>query len=206
MGRKSLKDERQKKIIKAFYRVAKKEGIENTSFAKVAKVLEMPPSLLVHYVNSKEELLLGLIDFILEKYRAIYQPAPQREGDALERLVSILDNIFSRKWNRLIDDGVFYSCFALVFRDPRIRTKFRELHLVLRQWLAETIQACMDQGVLTVQDATHTADLIFVISDGAYYYLSLIDDEAAYQERLQAYRQEAFRLLQLDELNVPSRE
>jgi hypothetical protein len=38
MGRKSLKPLRQKAIIKAFYKVAKKEGLENASIAKVAPV------------------------------------------------------------------------------------------------------------------------------------------------------------------------
>ncbi|MGB3617330.1 MAG: TetR family transcriptional regulator [Catalinimonas sp.] len=197
MGRRSLKDERQKEIVRAFYRVARKEGIENTSFAKVARALDMPPSLLVHYFSSKEELLLSLIDFIIEKYQRIYEPTPRRDTDALNRLVTILDNIFSRKWNRLIDDGVFYSCFALVFRDARIRTRYREMHLLLRQWLAEAIERCVAEGLLHVEDPAHTADLIFVIADGAYYYLSLIDDPAVYEARLNTYRATAFRMLRL---------
>ena len=73
MGRRSLKEDRQKEIIEAFYRVAQREGVENTSFAKVAKELDITPSLLVHYFNTKEEMLLRLIDFIIDRYQKIYQ-------------------------------------------------------------------------------------------------------------------------------------
>ena len=67
MGRKSLKNTRQKEIIEAFYTVAKQEGLENTSFAKVAKLMGINTSLILHYFESKETLLFGLINYILDK-------------------------------------------------------------------------------------------------------------------------------------------
>mgnify|MGYP003147082239 CR=1 FL=1 len=201
MGRKSLKDDRQKEIITAFYQVAQKEGLENASFAKIARLLDMPPSLLVHYFNTKEELLLSLIDFIVDQYQSIYQLRTKSKAAALDKLIAILDNIFSRRWDELIDDGVFYSCFALVFRDQRIRLKFKEMTLLLRQWLAEAIQACVDEQMLEVEDVEQTADLIFVISDGAYYFLSMIDDQQEYEEKLTTYHQQALRLLNLQQVS-----
>ena len=74
MGRKSLKPIRQKGIIKAFYQVARKEGLENASIAKVASVLDVNPSLVIHYFKTKQELIHGLIEYILERYRLIYNP------------------------------------------------------------------------------------------------------------------------------------
>ena len=201
MGRKSLKDDRQKEIITAFYEVAQKEGLEKASFAKIARLLDMPPSLLVHYFNTKEELLLSLIDFIVDQYQSIYQLRTKSKAAALDKLIAILDNIFSRRWDELIDDGVFYSCFALVFRDQRIRLKFKEMTLLLRQWLAEAIQACVDEQMLEVEDVEQTADLIFVISDGAYYFLSMIDDQQEYEEKLTTYHQQALRLLNLQQVS-----
>lgn len=196
MGRKSLKDEQQKKIIEAFYEVAKKEGIENTSFAKIGKELNMPPSLIVHYFKSKEELLLGLINFIVESYKGIYQTEAEPENP-LNKLTSILDNIFSRKWDLYIDDSVFYNCFTLTFRNDAIRNSFKELHLLLRSWLTDAIRDCTDKNLLDIEDPEKTADLIFVISDGAYYFLSMLKDDDLYNERLANYKREAFRLLKL---------
>src|SRR5262245_30453466 len=112
MGRKSLKPVRQKEMIKAFYKVARKEGLENASIAKVAKVLGVNPSLVIHYFKTKNDLIYGLIGYILERYSLIYNPENDL-ADPSERLRKIVRNLFSRKWNKLIDDGVFYSSFSL---------------------------------------------------------------------------------------------
>ncbi|MBE9586594.1 TetR family transcriptional regulator [Mucilaginibacter sp. JRF] len=198
MGRRSLKEDQQKRIVEAFYEVAKREGIENTSFGKVAKELEMHQSLVIHYFANKEDLLLGLIDFIMMRYENIYQAESELDDQPLERLTSVLHNIFSRKWDNYIDDSIFYNCFALIFRHQEIKNRFRELHLMLRGWLQNLIQACIDKKQLVYDDASKAADIIFVISDGAYYYLSMIEDPVAYDMHLERYKEEAFRLLGLN--------
>lgn len=196
MGRRSLKEDQQKRIIEAFYEVAKRDGIENTSFGKVAKELDMHQSLVVHYFATKDDLLLGLIDFIILRYENIYQ-FESEQTDPLERLKSVMQNIFSRKWDNYIDDSIFYNCYALIFRNGIIRDRFRDLHLLLRGWLQNLIQACIDKQQITCDDAAKAADLIFVISDGAYYYLSMIQDANDYEMHLECYRQQAFKLLGL---------
>jgi AcrR family transcriptional regulator len=197
MGRKSLKEDQQKRIVEAFYEVAKREGIENTSFGKVAKELDMHQSLVVHYFATKEEMLLGLIDLIMIRYENVYQ-SESEQGDAFKKLIDVMENIFSRKWGSYIDDSIFYNCFALIFRNEVIKQRFCELHLLLRSWLQNLIQACIDQELIQCDDASKAADLIFVISDGAYYYLSMIQDTDLYDMHLERYRQEAFRLLGIE--------
>jgi len=120
MGRKSLKTLRQKGIIKAFYKVARKEGLENASIAKVAAVLEVNPSLVIHYFSTKEDLMQGLIEYILERYRLLYAPE-NGTSDPKEKLKKTIRNLFSRKWNKLIDDDAFYSTYDLIFRDRSLK-------------------------------------------------------------------------------------
>ncbi|WP_316807776.1 TetR family transcriptional regulator [Pedobacter agri] len=194
MGRKSLKEGQQKKIIQAFYDIARIEGIENVSFGKIAKELDMHQSLVVHYFSNKDEMLLGLIDFILTGYQNVYEPQDEYQ-DPLSKLKAVLENIFSRKWNSYVDDSIFYNCFALIFRNEKIRDHFRDLHVLLRKWLEKLIQNCIDQKLIITQDAEEAADIIFVISDGAYYYLSMIADQDLYNKHLERYKREAFKVL-----------
>lgn len=194
MGRKSLKEGQQKKIIQAFYDIARIEGIENVSFGKIAKELDMHQSLVVHYFSNKDEMLLGLIDFILTGYQNVYEPQDEYQ-DPLSKLKAVLENIFSRKWNSYVDDSIFYNCFALIFRNEKIRDHFRDLHVLLRKWLEKLIQNCIDQKLIINQDAEEAADIIFVISDGAYYYLSMIADQDLYNKHLERYKREAFKVL-----------
>jgi AcrR family transcriptional regulator len=195
MGRKSLKEPRQKEIIKAFYKVAKKEGLENASIAKTAELIGINPSLIVHYFKSKDHLVYGLIEYILDKYLLIYKVPTEDAADPRKNLLTVIDNIFSSKWNTLFDDSVSYSCYSLAFRDKIIKGKYKVLLDALRAQLQQLIEEGKATDILSVKDPAHTADLIFVLVDGAYYYLSLVTDKEEYQNKLIKYKEQAISLL-----------
>ena len=197
MGRKSLKETRQLEIIKVFYKVAKKEGLENTSIAKIAKVMDINPSLIIHYFQTKEDLTYALIDYILEKYLLIYRVGKNSDIPLHDALVTVIDDLFSRKWNRLFDDGLFYSCYALTFRDKKIKTMYKNLTHSLRKQLSALIERCNAAGVTNVGNPFLSAELIFALIDGCYFYLSLAANPKAFDEKVTDYKLEAYRLLGL---------
>lgn len=199
MGRKSLKGTRQLEIIKVFYKVAKKEGYENTSIAKIAKVMDINPSLIIHYFETKEDLTYGLIDYILERYLLIYT-IKHKDGVTLADLQRTIEMLFSKKWNLLFDDGLFYTFYALAFREKRIKEKYKTILDSLRLALANLIEQCNEKKLIDIKDPQTTADLIFVLVDGAYFYLSLESDNKAYTERLDYYKNRAFQILGIDPL------
>ena len=70
----------------------------------------MNPSLVIHYFDTKQNLIHGLIEYILERYRLIYNPENWTLNPA-ERLKKIIRNLFSRKignikrqWHEKTDD------------------------------------------------------------------------------------------------------
>ena len=195
MGRKSIREARQLEIIKVFYKVAKKEGLENTSIAKIAKVMDINPSLIIHYFQTKEELTYALIDYILDKYLLIYKIGKDSNVPLKEALVTVVDDLFSKKWNKLFDDGLFYSCYALAFRDKKVKTMYKNLTDSLRERLTSLIDRCIAAQLIEDNDPRRTADLIFALVDGAYFYLSLATDTKAFDEKIIDYKKEAYRLL-----------
>lgn len=194
MGRKSLKSLRQKGIIKAFYKVARKEGLENASIAKVAAVLEVNPSLVIHYFSTKQDLMHGLIEYILERYRLLYNPENGTLNPA-ERLSKIIRNLFSRQWNKLFDDGVFYSSYALIFRDKTVKEHYKKMHDDLRKLLTEALHEAKMDGTIDIDDVEKTADVIFIFVEGAYYYLSMVRDRSEYETRIQNYEKTVLSML-----------
>ena len=196
MGSKSIKDSRQPEIIKAFYKIAKTEGLENASIAKIAALININPSLVIHYFKTKEHLVYGLIEYILEEWLRIFETPSSYKKDPKKKLLKVIDNIFSRKWNTLFDDSVSYSCYALAFRDKEVKEKFKVLLDTLRSNLEAMIVECNKAGQLSVKDPAFTADIIFVIVDGAYYYLSLVSNQSEYKRKLTHYKNQA--LLQLN--------
>ena len=134
------------------------------------------------------------MNFILERYKKLYTSEYDKERSGY-RLRSIINNLFSREWNELIDDGVFYSCFALIFRDDKVKLAYKELHDYLRLLLTEVIEEAKGNGEVNIKCSKETADLIFVMVEGAYYYLSLFETNEEYYEKLEKYKEAAIDML-----------
>jgi AcrR family transcriptional regulator len=196
MGRTSLKEVRQQEIILAFYKVAKKIGLENASIAKVADHLEINPSLIVHYFKTREALIEGLIHFILERYSDIYKTNGGHYTTAKE-LTTLMDNLFSRTWDKLFDDSVFYSCYALTYRDKKIRASFKSLHDSLRESLRDALHKARANGVIQIKNEKETAEVIFALIEGAYYYLGMVDSPTENTRKLNIMKRQALTLLGL---------
>lgn len=196
MGRKSIKDIRRQEIVRAFYKTAKSEGLHNTSIAKIADEMEMNPSLILHYFKTKDELILALIDYILNRYQNIY--SVETTGSAVTDLQKILDNLFSRKWNSLISDDVYYSCYTLIFRDPVVRNKYKHLHDSLRASLESKLIDCVQEGSLNIENPRRTANLIYTVLEGAYYYLCMEKDSAESLRVMEHYKEHAYEIVGLE--------
>lgn len=194
MGRTSLKAVRQKEIVEAFYAVAKASSLESASIARVAEHMDINPSLVVHYFKSRDALLTGLIEFILERYRDIYSVDGNtyRTTRDVETLIS---NLFSRKWNKLFDDGVFYSCYAITFRDKTIRKSFKSLHDSLRSMLVDALRKAKQNKVINVESEENAAEVIFTLVEGAYYYLGMVDSKAEYNAKIRLLEKQALSIL-----------
>lgn len=188
-----ISDERKKEIILGFYELSKQNGLENTSIAKIGKHLGMPPSLIMHYFPTREILISNLISFILEQMLMIYQPMLEElEVQNYADPHTFVDRLFSRDWNLLLDDGVFYSCFSLIFRNKRIKDEYRVLHEKLR----ENLKAILDRDeTLHGKDTELLAEQIFVVVEGAYYYLSMFDDPVVYEEKVTIFKNQVYDLL-----------
>ncbi|HKL32497.1 MAG TPA: TetR family transcriptional regulator C-terminal domain-containing protein [Tangfeifania sp.] len=195
MGRKSLKETRQKEIVIAFYKVAKKEGLKNASIAKVAENLKVNPSLIIHYFKTRKELLNSLIDFILKRYLEIYKL--NGGADSKEKLVALIDHLFSRNWHRLFDDGVFYSCYALIYRDASVKDRYKKLHDTLIMQFRLSLQEACENHIIEVEDINQTAEVVFSMVDGAYFSLGMESDIVERERKAEIYRCHVKRMLKL---------
>ncbi len=189
----TIRKERKKEIISGMYELSRREGLENVSIAKIGKHLGMPPSLVMHYFPNKRLLILGLIDHILHQYQLIYKPIINKlENNPRVDPESLVDRLFSREWNLLFDDGVFFSCYAFIFRDPSIKKEYKNLHVKLRV----TLKNLLDKDEVLVNGNTGLlAEKIFVVIEGAYYYLSMMDEAKEYDQKLELFKNQVYDLI-----------
>jgi AcrR family transcriptional regulator len=198
MGRKKLNAIRKKEIIFSFYEVAKKIGLENASLAKIADEMNISKSLIIHYFHSREALLIGLNTYMLEQHLYIVSNK-NIKLDSKESIEKLIHSLFSRSWNSYFDDGVFYSCYALIYRMKEFNESFKKylekLHIILEKQLTEA----KENNLIKNDNIKEVTEIIYALIDGAYYYLGLFEeDDENYKNKLNLYQKYAFDLLKFN--------
>ncbi|MEM6763465.1 MAG: TetR/AcrR family transcriptional regulator [Bacteroidota bacterium] len=195
MPKKSIAEIRKQEIIEHFYAVIISEGFENASMGKVAKRMEVHSSLLIHYYSNKEEMILALIDFMVERYEQTYLPLLAETGSSEERIQLVLDSLFSATWDELTDSSCFYSIYPLLLFKESVKGKFQELYHKFSTVLMDEISLAIQAGVIPPKDPLLTARVLITMLEGANFYGNILDDAEQNQQLLAALKQEAQHML-----------
>jgi AcrR family transcriptional regulator len=170
MGRRSKAEVRRQEILSHFYQVIIDEGFEGASIAKIAKRMDVNPSLLIHYFSTKDAMVLGLIEYIVNTYASHLLPDFSGVDDPAERWDDVLDVVSRIQWDLIINNTVFYSAYTLSLRNPEIRSQFVELYGEIADKLKREIEHASQAGIIQVEDAAQGADLILMLIEGANFY------------------------------------
>ena len=188
---------RRREMLAAYYQVLKDEGLQGASIAKIAKLIDAPPSLLIHYFGTKQQMTIELVDYLLEEYRQGYGDKLAAIPDPGARLDAILGAFFDPEYHQLLDDSVFYACFYLSLRHPEVRRSYAALYEASLELVETTLAECMAVGQLAPDDAHQLAVTVKALEEGYAFLIGGGADEAAKAEIGAALRTRARQLLGL---------
>jgi len=176
MGRKSKAKVRQKEILSHFYDVIIDEGFEGASIAKIAKRMDVNPSLLIHYFSTKDAMVVGLMDHIVSTYSAQLFPDFSKVTDPAERWEDVIDVSSRIQWDRIMNSTVFFSFYTLALRMPEIKQRFNALYEGILETLTGEIGLASKAGVIKVDNPNQAAEKMVSIIEGYNFYYNLKPD------------------------------
>jgi len=188
---------RRREMLAAYYQVLKDEGLQGASIAKIAKLIDSPPSLLIHYFGTKEQMTIELVDYLLEEYRQGAGDKLAAIAGPLDRLTAILDTFFDPEYHQLLDDSVFYACFYVSLRHPEVRRSYAALYEASLELVESTLSECMAAGLVAADDARELAVTVKALEEGYAFLIGGGADEAAKAEIGGALKKRALQLLGL---------
>jgi AcrR family transcriptional regulator len=194
---------RRREMLAAYYEVLRDEGLQGASIAKIAKRIDAPPSLLIHYFGTKEQMTIELVDYMLDEYRRGYGDKLASVEDPLARLRAILDTFFDPEYHQLLDDSVFYACFYVSLRHPEVRRSYATLYEASLELVESTVTECMRAGLIAGDDAHELAVTIKALEEGYAFLIGGGADEAAKAEIGTALKKRALQLLGLAPAEQP---
>lgn len=201
MGRKSKADSRRPEILEAAYKTLRTESLESASFAKIAKQASIAPSLITHYFNSKEELILALTDYLMDKYDEFLMQDFSQIADPEDRLKKIISTRLEEHTSSVVDDRVWYNLYALALRNKPVKKKLSQLYTKDREALTKQLKGCSSADVDDKELAV-LARIITTAMEGLGYYAVLSDGTEDLPEETNRLKtmmfEEAKRVLKLD--------
>jgi AcrR family transcriptional regulator len=171
------------------------EGLEGTSISKIAKQLDIHPSLIIHYFKNKENMKLELVDLLIEKYKSADMIDFDHIEDDEERFDALMTMLFSFQWSRTVDPSVHFGFYYLSLRNEKILERFRMMFKWLRDYLAEKLADFNAKGVIRVQDATKAADYIVTLMEGLEIHNHFLADGKPFEHFAQTAKQTLVRTL-----------
>ncbi|MEW5725670.1 MAG: TetR/AcrR family transcriptional regulator, partial [Thermodesulfobacteriota bacterium] len=142
---------RKPEILENYYQVLVKEGLEGASIGKIAKRMNIHPSLIIHYFQSKNNMTIELVDLIVEKYEAPQFLQFNGYQDPQDRFQALLDTIFSKDWSKTVDPSVFFAFYYLSFRNDKIRARFEAMFKRFRDYLVREFQVFKEAGIIKAE-------------------------------------------------------
>jgi len=177
MSKRDIAGNRRREILESFYQVARTEGVQAASLAKIAKRMGVHHSLLIHYFQTKENMTIELIDFMFEKLEVTFIKRWDAIEDPWERVNVMLDVLFSSKWVSILDDTVFYACYVLALRNTRVRDHLMKAYASkFRNYLIREMERLEEAGIIKHGDFITAADIIISIVEGIDFYRHICVD------------------------------
>lgn len=190
MAKRMKPELRRRQILEHFYDVLIEEGIEGASIGKIASHMGVHKSLVMHYFNKKEDMVVELMELIIKRYERVLLASLDGIEDPGKRLEELLNTIFGLPWNKMFglpskiqpNDEAFYACYYLTFRNEAIRKCFKEMYIQFRNGLADELTKCMEAGIIKKIDPPKAADLMVVLSEGLNKCEIMRDDQGQSEE------------------------
>ena len=195
MRRYQKADIRKPEILENYYHVLIEEGFEGASINKIARRMNIHPSLIIHYFKTKENLTIELADFLIEKYEAPEFLKFDHIQDLEARFQALIDTIFSFAWSRTIDPGLHFGFYYLSFRNAKIRKAYEQMLQRFRDYLVDELEYYCQEGIVTVNNTRMAADTVVTLMEGLEFHAHFLSDGQPFAEYAGYAKQLVFSML-----------
>lgn len=201
--RKNKKAElRKPEILENYYQVLIEEGFEGASIGKIAKRMDIHPSLIIHYFKTKENMTFELVELLIEKYMEPGFLQFNHITDLEQRFHTLIDTIFSFEWSRTINPGLHFGFYYLSFRNPAIHERYKAMIKQFRDYLVGELELFRKKGILKINDVKKAADIIVTLMEGMEFHSHFLSEEKPFEEFADYAKNLVFTLLKHGEIKL----
>jgi AcrR family transcriptional regulator len=175
-------------IMKATFDALSKHGYSNLTIKRIDEEFLKSEALIYHHYESKDELLLDLLSYLLECFEEREIPTPAG-ADPETQLRTLFDHILSSTAGGTNADleKVLIELRAQAVQDETYRAHFTRTRTQFQDNLSEIIQNGIDSGVFREVDAEQVAEFLTTIVSGVMFDRVTTDEMMSLRAEIDHY-------------------
>ena len=184
---------RRPDILKNYYQVILKEGIEGASIAKVAKRMKINPSLIIHYFTTKDNMTVALVDYMSKIYNKLFMEMKIETDDPQKRLDRLVEIFCSDEWYNNTDISGDFSMISLSFRNKKVFRHLQNMYNEFIKLIVRELETISARGEIKFSNPVRTAELVVSTLEGYRHFKHFYIDESASE----SYRNDMMKTLMI---------
>jgi AcrR family transcriptional regulator len=163
-------------IMQATYDALAEHGYADLTIQRIGDEFEKSKSLLYHHYDSKDDLLVDFLGFMLEQME---EDVPfEDQPDAYRQLGFAFDHVFGETLaeDRRAFIGALVELRSQAAHDDAFRQQFTANERFLRNRLVAIIEAGMEAGIFREVDPDPVADMLLTVLDGTFLRHTTVED------------------------------
>ena len=159
---------KQAHLIRSAYKVMGEKGLNHLSLQDVADEAGVSKAILPYYFESKENLTLLTMRWVLARVAGrIHEAIDEVEG-AEEKVSAMVDAIFVSPESNRRFYLVFFDFLGYAARNDRFGDVSATFHEICNGLYAEVIRLGQEEGVFHTRDAREAATVVRALVDGLF--------------------------------------
>lgn len=159
---------KQAHLIRSAYRVMGEKGINGLSLQDVADEAGVSKAILPYYFDSKENLILLTMRWVLARVAQRIREAIAQADTAEEKVSAMIDAIFVGPDSNRRFYLVFFDFLGYAARSDRFADVGATFHEICNSLYAEVVRLGQEEGVFSKRDAWEAATVVRALVDGLF--------------------------------------
>jgi TetR/AcrR family fatty acid metabolism transcriptional regulator len=159
---------KQAHLIRSAYKVMGEKGLSHLSLQDVADEAGVSKAILPYYFDSKENLILLTMRWVLARVAQRIREAIAEAETAEEKVSAMIDAIFVGPESNRRFYLVFFDFLGYAARSDRFADVGATFHEICNSLYAEAVRAGQEEGVFREGDAREAATVVRALVDGLF--------------------------------------
>jgi len=151
MTRKSVQQERRRQIMEALHKCLLKKPFDQTSIKDIAASAKINHGMLHYYFKSKDDILLNYIEYVIERYKTLFEDWIDSKRDSFGSSKDILRASFNFMYQKITLNRdlskIFIEIWEIAIYNRKVKEKLQKAY---SEWI-ETVtliirEVTMDEG------------------------------------------------------------